>query len=94
MDQNQQVSTAIVACLAGGCRCPARTAGYCPTHYQQVRRHGRLTPGVSVNGRTGCRIPGCEEVHSPVDSASDTIMSEYYLPRKQGTTAEVNRAAA
>jgi hypothetical protein len=44
MDQNQQVSTAIVACLAGGCRCPARTAGYCPTHYQQVRRHGRLTP--------------------------------------------------
>ena len=29
---------------AEDCEAEARTAGFCPRHYQQIRRHGRLTP--------------------------------------------------
>lgn len=36
--------TAEPLCQAGNCPQPARTRGYCPRHYQQLRRHGRLTP--------------------------------------------------
>jgi len=31
-------------CQADTCHSPARTSGYCPRHYQQIRRWGRLTP--------------------------------------------------
>lgn len=48
------------ACKAAGCGRGVATAGYCARHYQQVRRHGRLTPereyqplGVS------CKAPNC-----------------------------------
>ena len=31
-------------CRADNCTHRPTTAGYCPRHYQQLRRHGRLTP--------------------------------------------------
>lgn len=49
-------------CGAPGCRVPARTAGYCPKHYQQVRRHGRLTPEREYQPRRGhCNAAGCSK---------------------------------
>lgn len=47
-------------CNAEGCDKPARTAGYCPRHYQQVRRHGRLTPEREYHRRNGqCQVNDC-----------------------------------
>jgi len=34
----------VAACKATHCKAPAMTQGYCSRHYQQIRRHGRLTP--------------------------------------------------
>jgi hypothetical protein len=49
-------------CQAPDCLQQARTAGYCPRHYQQVRRHGRLTPEreYSQRGPTCC-AKACNE---------------------------------
>ena len=49
-------------CVAQDCSRPARTAGYCPRHYQQVRRHGRLTPEREYKKRgTQCSVANCQE---------------------------------
>lgn len=50
------------ACKAEGCDGEARTAGFCPRHYQQIRRHGRLTPEREYKKRGDrCIVAGCEE---------------------------------
>jgi len=50
------------ACKAGGCDREARTAGYCPRHYQQIRRHGRLTPEREYRKRGNkCVVENCGE---------------------------------
>ena len=49
-------------CQAADCDRTARTAGYCPRHYQQVRRHGRLTPEHEYHSRNGICCPShCRE---------------------------------
>jgi hypothetical protein len=49
-------------CKAENCDQEARTNSYCPRHYQQVRRHGRLTPEREYNKRGGlCGVDGCKE---------------------------------
>ncbi len=49
-------------CRAEGCHDAARTAGFCPRHYQQIRRHGRLTPEREYSKRNGlCRVDECGE---------------------------------
>ncbi len=49
-------------CKVESCEVEARTAGYCPRHYQQVRRHGRLTPEREYGKRgSGCLVDGCAE---------------------------------
>jgi len=51
-----------LVCKAEGCEREARTAGYCPRHYQQIRRHGRLTPEREYRRRGHtCVVEGCEE---------------------------------
>ena len=45
-------------CQAADCDRTARTAGYCPRHYQQVRRHGRLTPEREYHSRNGICCAG------------------------------------
>lgn len=50
------------SCAAPGCQRDARTAGYCPKHYQQVRRHGRLTPEREYQTRGHkCHVPDCDK---------------------------------
>ena len=34
----------IKTCLVPDCKNKALSKGYCPKHYQQIRKHGRLTP--------------------------------------------------
>jgi hypothetical protein len=49
-------------CKADGCERESRTAGYCPRHYQQIRRHGRLTPEREYKRRGDqCVVEGCDE---------------------------------
>jgi hypothetical protein len=51
-----------LVCMADGCGREARTAGYCPRHYQQIRRHGRLTPEREYHRRGNrCMVEHCEE---------------------------------
>ena len=51
-----------VICKAEDCDAEARTVGLCPRHYQQVRRHGRLTPEREYHKRSGeCRVGICDE---------------------------------
>ena len=82
-------------CRAPECGAGARTVGYCPKHYQQIRRHGRLTPERErAYGRTGCRVPGCQEAHSSRGFCKRHYMSEYYLPLKQDESAVATKRAA
>ena len=38
------------------------TAGYCPKHYQQLRKYGRLTPEREYQKRGPvCHAPGCPD---------------------------------
>jgi hypothetical protein len=49
-------------CKADDCSRQARTAGYCPRHYQQIRRHGRLTPEREYSNRGEiCSVGNCRE---------------------------------
>ena len=49
-------------CRAQGCNREARTGGCCPRHYQQMRRHGRLTPEREYQKREAhCQVEGCLE---------------------------------
>lgn len=49
-------------CRAPHCHGEARTSGYCPRHYQQVRRHGRLTPEREYSTRgQECLVDGCHK---------------------------------
>ena len=50
-------------CSVENCDKYARTTGMCPRHYQQVRRHGRLTPELEYQIRgEKCSAKGCEEL--------------------------------
>ena len=50
-------------CKAERCGQDARTGGYCPRHYQQVRRHGRLTPEREYQKRgSRCKVESCRQV--------------------------------
>ena len=50
-------------CIAHYCDKAARTAGYCPRHYQQIRRHWRLTPEREYGQREGiCQAVECQHV--------------------------------
>lgn len=50
-------------CSAENCDKYARTMGMCPRHYQQKRRHGRLTPELEYQIRgENCAAKGCEEL--------------------------------
>ncbi len=47
-------------CMAPNCGNDARTNGYCPKHYRQIRRYGRLTPEREYSARPdACSVPGC-----------------------------------
>ena len=49
-------------CKAPACDQEARTSGYCPRHYQQMRRHGRLTPEREYSQRgASCGAKDCTE---------------------------------
>ena len=47
-------------CKASRCSRRAHTTGLCSRHYQQVRRHGRLTPEREYHPRGEvCIVEGC-----------------------------------
>lgn len=49
-------------CKAESCVQETRTAGYCPRHYQQIRRHGHLTPEREYHRRGNrCRVERCQD---------------------------------
>ena len=78
-------------CIAPGCERRREVAGYCAKHYQQVRRHGRLTPEREY-GRLGahCRAEDCQE--TPV--AKGYCMRHYQQMRRSGPVqAGKNRQA-
>ena len=48
-------------CQAPGCERLALTRGYCPRHYQQIRRCGRLTPEREYSHRNErCGVEHCQ----------------------------------
>ena len=57
-------AVAPMKCQAPPCDREAVTAGYCPKHYQQIRRCGRLTPEREYGKWKGapCQVDGCERV--------------------------------
>ena len=58
LDRNEWTSI----CKADRCDQNSRTGGYCPKHYQQIRRHGRLTPEREYKKRgQHCNVNGCSE---------------------------------
>lgn len=68
-------------CSAPNCDKYARTSGMCPRHYQQVRRHGRLTPELEYQSRGNqCDAKDCEEL--PV--ASGHCARHYQQIRRYG----------
>ena len=49
-------------CSATGCERPLTARGLCNRHYQQVRRHGRLTPESEYGERhRRCQVASCGE---------------------------------
>ena len=49
-------------CMVKGCGRGPCVAGYCPRHYQQIRRHGRLTPEREYHKRgERCMVEGCRD---------------------------------
>jgi len=77
-------------CGAPWCGRESRTSGYCPKHYQQVRRHGRLTPEREYLSRgVGCGVDGC----SRVQIAKGLCFRHYQQIRRYGClTPERERA--
>ena len=56
-------AVAPMKCQAPPCDREAVTAGYCPKHYQQIRRCGRLTPEREYGKRQPgqrCRVEDCD----------------------------------
>jgi len=66
-DLSKTKVTLAKTCGAPNCDQQAVSAGYCPRHYQQTRRYGRLTPereyAVSTAKQRYCSVSGCEELH-------------------------------
>ena len=61
MDQNSYMD-GNGTCRAPECGRVARTARCCPRHYQQIRRHGRLTPEREYRSRGGvCSVGACDK---------------------------------
>ena len=55
MDENE-------TCGVAGCGRPRTARGLCNRHYQQMRRHGRLTPEREYGERhRSCQVPSCGE---------------------------------
>ena len=77
-------------CRAPECGQAARTSGYCPKHYQQVRRHGRLTPEREYRSRGGvCRVGDCHKLQI----AKGVCFRHYQQIRRYGRlTPERERA--
>ncbi|MEE3233821.1 MAG: hypothetical protein VX294_06610 [Candidatus Latescibacterota bacterium] len=81
METEALESIARERCIADNCDQFARTTGMCPRHYQQVRRHGRLTPELEYQSRGDrCAAKGCEEL--PV--ARDHCARHYQQMRRYG----------
>ena len=52
-------------CPVETCNATAEVAGLCPKHYQQIRRHGHLTPEREYRKRgTTCEAEGCSEAQT------------------------------
>ena len=82
--QNFSKRTWKTSCGAHYCDKAARTAGYCPRHYQQIRRYGRLTPEREREyGRKRCQVPDCDAKHAARGYCKKHYMAEYYLPRQE-----------
>lgn len=76
-------------CKAKECGNEAKSKGYCPKHYQQVRLHGHLLPERKTLGEE-CIAPGCG--NSPV--AKDYCYRHYQQIRRHGRlTPERERGA-
>lgn len=90
MDSSQEQGSIERACQASGCERESRTSGYCPKHYQQVRRHGRLTPEREYRSRgVSCGVDGC----SRVQIAKGLCFRHYQQIRRYGRlTPERERA--
>ena len=68
-------------CRAESCRQEAKTGGYCPKHYQQLRRHGRLTPEREYHKRgTKCLVEKCAD--TPI--AKGFCFRHYQQVRRNG----------
>lgn len=76
--------TSTTCCDAPGCRRSVVKRGYCDRHYQQVRRHGRLTPETE-HGRkpVACKEPGCERT----DVAARGLCWMHYTRRRRAEKA-------
>ncbi len=60
VDITQGYGAIAEVCRAPGCGRELRTSGYCPKHYQQMRRHGRLTPEREYRSRgVTCGVDEC-----------------------------------
>lgn len=58
--EGEEVTTQRKTCQSPNCERPARTKGYCPRHYQQVRKYGRLTPEREIGRNPSiCIVEGC-----------------------------------
>ena len=56
-------------CKAPDCSAPVDASGSCWKHYQQIRRHGRLTPerekgNLEARKQRSCEAKGCEQPHT------------------------------
>ena len=72
-------------CRAHNCEQGERTAGYCPRHYQQVRRHGRLTPEREYGHRQGlCKAEDCCQAEVARQLDKHTHPHRAVLPAHRG----------
>ena len=67
-----------IECAEPNCDKDAETGGYCPKHYQQVRRHGRLTPEWEYAPAGVCRACGNKAI------AKNLCMRHYQQVRRYG----------
>ena len=60
-DRNYMPQSHADLCQAEHCSEKARSAGWCTRHYQQIRRHGRLTPESEHHPKGElCEAPDCD----------------------------------
>ena len=69
-------------CKAETCQDLARTSGFCPRHYQQIRRRRRLTPERKYDKRgTQCNCENRNDTPTVIGSKHglDSILRRSYL---------------